>query len=131
VTQEQHGPEERVVAYDLRTGHVLWTHADKARYDAVIAGVGPRATPAIAGGRVFTMGATGILNALDLATGRALWTRSAVSENGGQTPQGGKRGSPLVLGSRVGGRAGGAHRGPRAGQGAAPGRGASAAGPER
>ena len=101
VTQEQRGPEERVVAYDLRAGQVLWTHADAARFDGVIAGVGPRATPAIADGRVFTMGATGVLNALDLASGRALWTRSVIEENGGQQPQWGKSGSPLVVGSRV------------------------------
>jgi outer membrane protein assembly factor BamB len=101
VTQEQRGAEERVTAYDLRTGRALWTHADAARYDELIAGVGPRATPAIAEGRVFTMGATGLLNALDLATGRALWTRPAVEENGGQIPQWGKSGSPLVVGSRV------------------------------
>jgi len=101
VTQEQHGAEERVVAYDLQTGRVLWTHTDAARYDTVIAGVGPRATPTIAEGRVLTLGATGILNALDLATGRRLWTRSAIEENGGAKPQWGKSCSPLVVGSRV------------------------------
>jgi len=101
VTQEQHGPQERVVAYDLATGAVLWSHADDARFDTVVAGVGPRATPTIAGGRVFTMGATGILNALDLATGRRLWSQQVVESNGASLPEWGKSTSPLAVGKRV------------------------------
>jgi outer membrane protein assembly factor BamB len=101
VTQEQRGGEERVVAYDLLTGRVRWTHSDAVRFDTVIGGIGPRATPAIADGRVFTMGATGILNALDLASGRRLWTHQAVEENGAQSPMWGKSSSPLVVGRRV------------------------------
>jgi len=34
---------------------------------------GPRATPTVAGGRVFTFGAEGLLHALDLETGAMLW----------------------------------------------------------
>ncbi len=101
VTQEQRGSEERVVAYDVRTGRPLWSHADPARYDTVIAGVGPRATPTVEGDRVFTQGATGVLNAIDLRTGRRLWTRDAVAENGGLLPEWGKSGSPLVVAGRV------------------------------
>src|SRR5262249_28804583 len=82
VTQEQRGGAERVVAFDLLTGRLRWSPSDAARFDTVIGGIGPRATPTIADGRVFTMGATGILNALDLASGRRLWTHQAVEENG-------------------------------------------------
>jgi outer membrane protein assembly factor BamB len=101
VTQEQRGAEERVVAYEIGTGRVRWTHADPARFDTVIGGIGPRATPTVADGRVFTMGATGIVNALDLASGRRLWTHQAVEENGARPPQWGKASSPLVVGHRV------------------------------
>ena len=89
------------MAYDLLTGRPLWSHADAARYDTFIAGIGPRAIPAIAAGRVFTMGATGTLNALDLADGRPIWTRKIVEENGAELPQWGKSCSPLVIGDRV------------------------------
>ena len=97
VTQEQRDDEERVVAYELRTGRQLWVHADRARYEAVIAGVGPRATPTVAGGRVYTVGATGILNALDLVTGRRLWTKDLLADNGARNPEWGKSCSPLVV----------------------------------
>lgn len=101
LTQEQHGEEERVVCYDLRTGRVLWSHADTTRYANPIGGEGPRATPTVEGGRVFTLGSNGRLNALDLATGRRLWTHDLVAETGARAPEWGYAGSPLLLDGRV------------------------------
>jgi outer membrane protein assembly factor BamB len=101
VTQEQRGGEERVVAYELRSGKPLWSHADTARYETVIAGIGPRATPTIAGARVYAMGATGLLNALDLASGRKLWSRDVPKETRASLPDWGRSCSPLVLDGRV------------------------------
>jgi outer membrane protein assembly factor BamB len=101
VTQEQRGNEEHVVAYEAATGRVLWSHADSARYATTIAGVGPRATPTIAGERVFTLGATGILNAFERRTGRRIWSRQVVDENGAKLPDWGKSCSPLVIEDRV------------------------------
>ncbi len=108
VTQEQRGDQEQVVAYDLATGEVLWRHADEARYETTIGGVGPRATPTIEGDAVYTLGATGILNALDLATGRPLWSHDILKEHGAGNREWGKSGSPLVVGERVVVSAGGA-----------------------
>ncbi len=101
VTQEQDGPRELVTAYDAATGRALWRHADEARYATTIAGEGPRATPTIADGRVFTAGGTGRLNCLDLRTGTVIWSHDAIKDNGGQVPEWGFSASPLVLGSRV------------------------------
>ena len=101
VTQEQRGDEERVVAYELRSGRPLWSHADPARYSTVIAGTGPRATPLIGSGRVFALGATGLLNALDLASGRTLWAHDVVRETGATLPEWGKSASPLLAEGRV------------------------------
>jgi outer membrane protein assembly factor BamB len=101
VTQEQRGSDELVVAYDLATGKPRWSHAEKARYETVIAGIGPRSTPTIVGGRVYAMGGTGILDALDIATGRRLWSHQVVEEAGAIVPDWGKSCSPLVVGRRV------------------------------
>jgi outer membrane protein assembly factor BamB len=101
VTQEQQGDDEQVVAYDAASGRVLWRHADRARYDTVVAGVGPRATPTIHDGRVFTMGATGILTALRLANGERLWSHRVLEENGSSNLSWGTSGSPLLDGERV------------------------------
>jgi outer membrane protein assembly factor BamB len=97
VTLEQRGDQELVTAYDLATGEPVWAHADAVRFENTIAGIGPRSTPTIAAGRVFTMGATGLLNALDLATGEPKWSRDVVAEHGGWMPEWGKSCSPLAL----------------------------------
>ena len=101
VTQEQHGPEEQVVCYDLATGRKLWQHADSTRYETAIAGIGPRATPTIAGDRVFTLGATGILNCLDLASGALIWSRDILADNRAKAHMWGISCSPLVLDTLV------------------------------
>ena len=101
ITQEQHGPEEQVVCYDLATGRKIWSHADSTRYETAVAGVGPRATPTIAGDQVFTLGATGILNCLDLASGTRLWQRDIISDNGAKVHMWGVSCSPLVLDSLI------------------------------
>ena len=82
VTQEQRAKNETVICYDLQTGSVLWQHTDDAHYNTAIAGEGPRATPTIHDGRVYTLGASGMLNCLELATGKPIWQRSIVTDAG-------------------------------------------------
>jgi outer membrane protein assembly factor BamB len=101
ITQEQNGEEEQVVCYDLTSGQVVWTHGYPARYQTVIAGEGPRATPSISGERVFTMGATGILTCLDFASGELVWSKDVVAEIEGRAGEWGVSCSPLVEGSLV------------------------------
>ena len=72
ITQAQEGEEEKVVCYELKTGELKWSHSDRARFDVAPAGIGPRATPTIVGDRVYTLGATGLLNCLDFATGKSI-----------------------------------------------------------
>ncbi len=101
ITQEQHGPAEHVVCYDLASGRKLWSHIDSTRFESGMGGVGPRATPTIDGGQVLALGATGLLNCLDLNSGRLIWSRDIASDNNAQIPMFGYSGSPLVLDSLV------------------------------
>lgn len=109
VTHEQAHGRERVVAYELPTGETAWMWEDDVGYESAIAGSGPRATPTLAHGRVYTLGATGVLNCLDLKTGERIWSRDVLAENQATAPQWGLSSSPLVLDDLVIVSAGGAN----------------------
>src|SRR5262249_48716772 len=100
-TQEQLGDREAVVCLDAANGRTLWSHQDAARHEDVQGGAGPRATPTFAEGRIFALGATGILNCLDAATGDRQWSRDLAADAGTKTPLWGFSSSPLVVGNRV------------------------------
>lgn len=101
VTQEQRGESEQVVAYSLSTGGTIWSQADDGRFRSVVAGDGPRATPTIDRGRIYSLGSTGVLNCLDLRTGERIWGRNILLDGGAPLPQYGTASSPLVLEDRV------------------------------
>jgi outer membrane protein assembly factor BamB len=99
ITQEQRGPLEMVVAYDLTSGRVKWSHTDSTGFSSPITGDGPRATPTIAQNRVYALGATGMLNCLELKSGKRLWSKNILQDNGAPMNEWGIAGSPLVLDS--------------------------------
>lgn len=102
VTQEQRGDEELVVCYRIETGEPVWAHTDTVRFDPEDFGgqmgrVGPRATPTIVGDRIYSQGATGLVNCLDAPTGELIWQVDTAEKFGAAVPVWGKSGSPLHL----------------------------------
>ncbi|HUG92696.1 MAG TPA: PQQ-binding-like beta-propeller repeat protein [Planctomycetaceae bacterium] len=119
VTQEQRGTDELVTCYQVASGRVMWFHARPARYESVMGGVGPRATPTIHDGRVYALGATGWLTCLGGATGGVVWEKHVPSEFGVSAAEEleilpfARSSSPLIVDDLVVVPAGGPRDGPR------------------
>ncbi|MFO0947738.1 MAG: PQQ-binding-like beta-propeller repeat protein [Planctomycetota bacterium] len=101
VTQEQRGELESVVCYETATGKERWIHADKENFDSSLGGPGPRATPTIHQGRVYTMGPKGLLNCLDGSTGKTIWSVRVLENPASDNIAHGVCGSPMILDNKV------------------------------
>jgi outer membrane protein assembly factor BamB len=94
-----HRVEDRatVECLESSTGRLLWTAAYPTDYrDDFGFDPGPRATPSIADGRVFTFGAEGRLCAWQLDSGELLWTVDTAKDFGTSKGWFGRACSPLV-----------------------------------
>ena len=96
-TQEQRGNEEIVACYRVSTGEPVWRHADPVRFYESNGGAGPRSTPTIHKDRVYSMGATGLLNALDARTGKKIWSHNTSTDTSRDVPFWGISSSPLIV----------------------------------
>ncbi len=119
VTLEQRGPEELVTCYRIDNGELVWAQATLTRHESLLGGVGPRSTPTIHRGKVYTLGATGRLHCLDGKDGRVVWEKNLLDELGIADPAAdmvnlpwGRAGSPLVVNDLVVVPAGGPTGGP-------------------
>ncbi len=91
---------ERVLCLDAASGQILWQHVYDCSYTVSYA-AGPRVTPAVADGRVYTLGAEGHLLCLDSGTGRVVWSQHFQKSFGVKTPVWGFAGHPLVDGRKL------------------------------
>lgn len=72
-------PDEIVTAIDLETGAFVWQQTYPAAFTknqyATSMAKGPNSTPLVAAGRIFTLGATGVLSAWNAESGALVWRK--------------------------------------------------------
>ncbi len=109
-TQTKEANQEVVLCLDAATGRDVWRYRYDCDYKAhrtftgggmPASRTGPRATPAVDEGRVYTLGATGILLCLDARTGKPVWRQDLLQVAGRACPSHGYCGCPLVVGERL------------------------------
>jgi outer membrane protein assembly factor BamB len=89
--------KERVLCLGATDGKLLWKHEYDCTY-RISYGTGPRTTPLVEQGRVYTLGAMGRLCCLDADTGKPRWSRDLLGEYKPDVPAWGWAASPLLDG---------------------------------
>ncbi len=101
---------DSVYCLDAATGKELWRHAYACSAKDPNGFLGPRVTPTVDAGRVYSLSRAGQLFCLDAASGKVVWAKDFARDFGAKPPTWGFGGSPLVAGdlliSEVGGAAG-------------------------
>ena len=96
-------------ALDALSGEGVWSYRYPTGYrDDFGFDPGPRASPVVVGGQVYTFGAEGTLHCLEFATGKKIWSVDTQTQFGVRKGFFGAAGSPLVKAPRfpdVGGSA--------------------------
>jgi outer membrane protein assembly factor BamB len=99
------GDDEVIWCFDLETGAVKWRKSYAVPFKmgggGERHGKGPKSSPMLADGRVFTMSITGLLSAWDANSGNLLWRRDYGSRFKMSHPYWGASTSPIVDGNRV------------------------------
>ncbi len=93
--------EEQVTAWDAATGKQLWQKSYPRAPFKSIFGNGPRATPAVVGDKVYTLGVTGVLTCWEAATGKQVWQVDTLKKFNAPNLLFGVSDSPLIAGERL------------------------------
>lgn len=92
--------KEHITCFDAASGEQLWTHAYETAYTISYA-AGPRCTPVIDDGLVYTLGAEGRLHCLQVADGKVVWSKDFLELFGVNSPGWGFAGTPLIEGDQL------------------------------
>lgn len=92
------GGQDAVLCLDANTGKQLWRFSypcGPGDYG------GPRATPDVDGGNVYTLSREGLAHCVNATTGKLVWRQNLQQATRAEYPQWGFAGSPLVYGNKV------------------------------
>ncbi len=91
---------ERVLCLEEATGKRIWKHEYPVKY-SISYPAGPRCTPLVHEGRVYTLGAEGHLFCFDAAGGQIVWSRDLKRDYATKAALWGYAGHPLIDGRKL------------------------------
>ena len=86
---------------DAVTGKIVWRESYPRPEFKSVLGTGPRATPTVAGKRLYSMGINGLLTCFDVEDGKRVWQLDVYKHFKADLPTFAVCCSPLVIGNRV------------------------------
>lgn len=92
---------EEVIAFNALTGEEHWRDSYKRGSYRSQQGPGPRATPTVRDGHLYTTGITGVISCYECDSGKRLWQANPYEELGAALPGFGVCSSPAVSATRV------------------------------
>lgn len=92
--------KERLLCVKVSDGSEVWKHEYDCTYN-ISYPAGPRATPTVADGKVYALGAEGQLTCLNAKTGDVVWSKNFPEDYGAKTPIWGFASHPLVHGDKL------------------------------
>jgi len=94
-TKARVASSERVLCLDAKTGKELWKHEYDCPYQ-ISYPAGPRCTPTVHGGKVYSVGAMGDLFCLEADTGKVVWSKNFPKDYEAKVATWGYCGHPLI-----------------------------------
>ena len=107
------GANDVAIALDAKSGEPRWTTSYLAPFNETCSeqlGPVPRAAPLVAGGRLITVSAGGLMNSFDRATGQRQWSRDLLEGSPSELRACGYSSSPLIYKNTIITTAGGKGR---------------------
>lgn len=92
--------KERILCLDATTGKEIWKHEYDCSY-SVSYSSGPRCTPTVSDGKVYSLGAMGDLHVVDAEKGTLIWSKDFKKDYNAKTPMWGFTGHPLIYKDKV------------------------------
>jgi outer membrane protein assembly factor BamB len=92
--------KERILCFEADSGNPVWEQSWRCKY-TISYPCGPRATPVVAGGKVYVLGAMGQLNCYEAKAGKPVWSRDLVKDFDAEPPLWGFSAHPLLDGDNL------------------------------
>ncbi|MCA9177495.1 MAG: PQQ-binding-like beta-propeller repeat protein [Planctomycetales bacterium] len=99
MSQDDHREWTRCLA--LATGQPLWEVSRPHEFERPLSGPGPRATPALSGQDLVTLGADGVLECQGQADGSLRWKRAMLDDAAAENTMHGAVASPPIVDQSV------------------------------